>query len=431
MPIRRDTEIPPPSGSLGTLRLPHRLADFRCVPLGVFLFALPFAHTVALRLIALVAATMVVVLDRDYLRILARVPLKVPIALWMAMAIGSLAWAIDPAYSRREILNEIGYPLLAFLVCYAMATDERSWLALVGVLVAGFLAISCVGLYWFGRGFDQITDAPHGGVGYYSTYLITVLPLMIVVALRAAPRGFPANGLVFLIPLLLLDGYGTGNRTFWPASLLAILTFALLYALQTRSTRAKGKVLVLTAAFAVLTAAAFVATVHQRALPPSNESMIELIFDDPRIALWAHVTNMIERLPLTGGGFGRGVYGKELTEQFASHVIWHGHNLLLNYALQMGIGGVLVLLVLLFAIGLAFWRLYRAEDPIACLLGAAGLALISGFLTKNMTDDFFVRQNALLFWSMVGLMLGYGSTRAGESMDRVAPVGSKNAGAAI
>jgi hypothetical protein len=92
---------------------------------------------------------------------------------------------------------------------------------------------------------------------------------------------------------------------------------------------------------------------------------------------------------------------------------------------------VLVLLVLLVGIGHAFWRLYRAEDPIACLVGASGLALLAGFLTKNMTDDFFVRQNALLFWSMVGLTLGYGSWRVGESMSRIAPVGSGNPGTAI
>mgnify|MGYP006866175926 CR=1 FL=1 len=39
-------------------------------------------------------------------------------------------------------------------------------------------------------------------------------------------------------------------------------------------------------------------------------------------------------------------------------------------------------------------------------VGAAGLALVVGVVAKNMTDDFFVRHNALLFWSLTGAALG-------------------------
>lgn len=432
MQTPRAPEIATRSGALGTARLPYLYADLRCVPLGVFLFVLPFAHTVALRLSALGAAVLVVLTHRDALKRLVRVPLQLPIALWAGLAFASLAWAVDRAYSLREIGNEIGYPLLAFCACYAMAASERAWRIFMGVLVAGFLAISAVGLYWFAHGLDQITDAPHAGVGYYSTYLVTLLPLLTVVAVRAAQLRFPANCMALLIPLLLLDGYGTGNRAFWPAALLAILTFALLHALRARSLRAKGTVLAVTLAFVVLAASAFVATVQQRAGSAAGEGVLGLIVDDPRIPLWAHVTTMIERQPLTGGGFGRGVYGKELTAQFGSHILWHGHNLFLNYALQLGIGGVLVLLLLLGAIARGFWRSWRADDPIASLVGAAGLAMLVGFLAKNMTDDFFVRQNALQFWSIVGLSLGYGRFRAnGTANDARVAASRAGAGRAI
>jgi O-antigen ligase len=419
MQTPRNLEIAPRSRALGTARLPHLYADLRCVPLGVFLFVLPFAHTVALRLMALLAAVLVVLTHRDALKRLVHVPLQLPIALWAGLALASLAWAADRAYSLREIGNEIGYSLLAFGACYAMAATERAWRIFMGVLVAGFLAISGVGLYWFTHGLDQITDAPHAGVGYYSTYLVTHLPLLMVVAVRAAQLRFPAICMALLIPLLLLDGYGTGNRAFWPACLLAILTFAALHASRARSLRARGTVLAVTLAFVVLAASAFVATVQQRAGAAAGEGGLGLIVDDPRIPLWAHVTTMIERQPLSGGGFGRGVYGKELTGQFGSHILWHGHNLFLNYALQMGIGGVLVLVILLGAIGRAFWRCYRADDPIASLVGAAGVAMLVGVLAKNMTDDFFVRQNALMFWSIVGLSLGYGHRRMGGTTDDV------------
>jgi O-antigen ligase len=87
----------------------------------------------------------------------------------------------------------------------------------------------------------------------------------------------------------------------------------------------------------------------------------------------------------------------------------------LNYALQLGIGGVLVLVILLGAVGREFWRLYRHDDPTVSLVGLAGIAMLIGFIAKNMTDDFFVRQNSLMFWSVVGLSLGYGRWRIGHA----------------
>jgi hypothetical protein len=40
------------------------------------------------------------------------------------------------------------------------------------------------------------------------------------------------------------------------------------------------------------------------------------------------------------------------------------------------------------------------------VLGAIGLALLAAFLVKNLTDDFFNRHNALVFWALNGMLLG-------------------------
>jgi hypothetical protein len=37
---------------------------------------------------------------------------------------------------------------------------------------------------------------------------------------------------------------------------------------------------------------------------------------------------------------------------------------------------------------------------------------VAGVFLKNMTDDFFVRENALLFWALVGMSLGYAKRRS-------------------
>jgi len=39
------------------------------------------------------------------------------------------------------------------------------------------------------------------------------------------------------------------------------------------------------------------------------------------------------------------------------------------------------------------------------------MAMMAGVVVKNMTDIFFYRDNSLLFWSLVGLTLGYAKYR--------------------
>ena len=56
-----------------------------------------------------------------------------------------------------------------------------------------------------------------------------------------------------------------------------------------------------------------------------------------------------------------------------------------------------------------FRALRRRES---CPAGILGLAVIGGFMTKNLTDDFFYRQNGVVFWAVMGLLLGLTRLRA-------------------
>ena len=57
---------------------------------------------------------------------------------------------------------------------------------------------------------------------------------------------------------------------------------------------------------------------------------------------------------------------------------------------------------------LALLGRYRAllRDPVLAPLGMMGIALVTGFVVKNLTDDFLHRHNALLFWALNGVFLG-------------------------
>lgn len=386
-------------------------------PAAIFLFILPFTHTVALRLSSLAIAAAIAFFTWRA-RPVPPVSFKLPLLIWAGMAFLSLSWAIDPGYTLGEIKNEIGYAMLCFFTFYGLTQGAREWKLWNGALITGFLAISASAISAWWMAGDWVTDGPHGGVGDFSTYLILVLPFILLAAVKKPLAGFPVNPAWLLLPILLVGGQLTLNRTFWPALLAVSATFILLYRFRTRPFRISRQILGIAILLGILTVTPFFETVKDKAVTTgtNTEILTRAIQQDPRIPLWSFVMERINEHPLTGAGFGRGALRQTLTNHFNDGQLWHAHNLFLNYALQMGVGGVLALALLFWALAREFWRLYRSTQPDASLLGIAGLALLSGVIVKNMTDDFLVRHLALLFWALVGICLGYGKRLLLEKM---------------
>src|SRR6185369_14470902 len=99
----------------------------------VLLFLLLFAHVTALRSIALV---MTVAAAAYVWRKNPRpaIPLTLPLTLWIGMALLSLAWARDAAYSLAEIRAETGYDILCFVAFFALTRERWHWNLFRGAL---------------------------------------------------------------------------------------------------------------------------------------------------------------------------------------------------------------------------------------------------------------------------------------------------------
>jgi O-antigen ligase len=387
-------------------------------PAALFLLVLPFTHTVALRLSSLaIAAAIVLFTWRS--RPMPPIPCKPPLLIWAGMALLSLSWAMDPEYTLGEIKNEIGYAMLCFVTFYGMTRGEREWTLWNRVLMAGFLVISASAISARWMAGEWVTEGPHGGVGDYSTYLILILPFILLAAVKKPPAGLPLNPSWLLLPILLAGGQLTLNRTFWPALLAVSASFLLLYRFRARPFRISRQILGITVLLGILTITPFIETVKDKAVTTgtNTEILTRAIQQDPRIPLWSFVIQRVSEHPLTGAGFGRGAFRQALTQHFEDKNLWHAHNLFLNYALQMGVGGVLAILLLFWALAREFWLLYRSTNRDASLIGIAGLALLCGVIVKNMTDDFHVRHLALLFWALAGISLGYGRRLLVEKSD--------------
>lgn len=399
--------------------------SWHLLPSLLFLFILPLNHNMALRLLALILAGALAI--RHVLsNPTPKVPLKLPLALWASIATLSLTWSIDPMFSLNELKTEIGYGMVAFFSFYILTHSEREWKLWLQAIAAGMVATVVLAL-WANRthlvdfqNYDW--DWQHGFVAY-STYLVTILPLLIYVWLKTPAAKLPHSLLWLLIPLFLFAGYATLNRMFWLASSSVFLAWSgLWWARHGRKLR-RGTMLAATATLggALILATLFVTVAKQRpadtAALPSNVSIssnhiINTFEHSERYDIWRFWLARIAEKPLTGVGFGRDLphfaYADMKPKGWHALMFAHAHNLFLDYALQLGIGGLAALLLLLGALLREFWQMYQAPFMETSLVGICGITTLVAMLSKNMTDDLFWRGDALLFWALVGILLGYG-----------------------
>jgi O-antigen ligase len=147
--------------------------------------------------------------------------------------------------------------------------------------------------------------------------------------------------------------------------------------------------------------------------PGDRSAAVQMIMVDPRPAIWGAYLELAYRRPWLGVGLGRSVPSRvyhleddaEL-RRIDPQAATHAHNVLLDLVLQVGVVGLIVWLGLHVEIArLAVQRARRGGDREKAW-AAAVVALMLAMLVKNSTNDLVVYGNALLFWVLLGAMLG-------------------------
>ncbi|HEY5293674.1 MAG TPA: O-antigen ligase family protein [Burkholderiales bacterium] len=373
----------------------------RLLPFAVFLFILPFPGTVALRLLTL-AIGLIVCAWSWHKEGFPRIPASMALLFWAGCALFSLATAIDPGYSLGEIKNEIGYAMAAYLGFITLTRTREDAGFFVMALVLGNLALAMSALrehfssdaaYWNEGGLA-------GGSGSYSTYLLAALPLLLWAGcvLRHRHRWAVISG---LIALQLMVAVLVGQRAFW--LVFGLQTLFALYLLRARGflSISASRVWAIGVTAVILSALAIAGATAKRDTIGWTQ--------DPRLTTWPAVAARILEHPLAGKGFGRETMKKAYPDLLSRKypAVWHAHNLFLNYGMAMGIPGMLAILLLFFALLRKFWKLSRADDRVIAMAGICGVLLVVGVVARNLANDFFQRDLALLFWSIAGMLLGY------------------------
>jgi O-antigen ligase len=323
---------------------------------------------------------------------------------------------MDWGYTLEELRAETLYGALAFGVCFVLAADPRRWRAWCIALLAGTVVTLAAKGLQLAFGIALWRHSPDGGIGAFSTHLVLIAPLLVALVWDP-PWGFRRGALFLAVALLAAawsarDAWMIPNRIVWP-SLAVVFLVAIVAGRASRafekSPLAGLRGLALAAALAICVAFAASIAAKSERFHRADPSLAASVEQDLRPRLWAVGVEQWRSAPWLGHGFGREILAPVFlpeTPAVADHPpIRHSHNALINIAMELGIVGLGAFVAVLFVLARHYARLLAR--PEAALFGVIGLALLAGFITKNMTDDFLHRHNAQVFWALNGMLLGF------------------------
>ncbi|HZZ95360.1 MAG TPA: O-antigen ligase family protein [Usitatibacter sp.] len=391
---------------------PARLDRLRSVAAAAFLFLAPFPASAGWRLFALLvaAAALVAQAVRAYPSALPpRLPRAVAItaAAWIAICVISLAWSENARYTLGELQGEILYGALAFAVFYAGTREPRDVHIAVRVLLAGALLLGF--FEWLRFALPDVRYAPRYEAiqGYFSTHLVMVAALLTFLA-WPRPLGLAApRGVLILVAIgLVLAGAATENRMLWFAVAAGALVAYAAYRHAFPSSPAALRAWL--AGFAVIVLFAFASWWHKAETyyPQAADAAAAVTFDQ-RPLIWRSALSLAVQKPVLGHGYGREIVGDAIEKLLVAGGLdlpfRHGHNVFIDAVLQVGVAGLAIFVALLASLALTYARALRRPD--LAPVGIAGLALLAGYVVKNLTDDFHHRPDSMVFWALQGLLL--------------------------
>jgi len=335
---------------------------------------------------------------------------------WTIWSCASALWSIDPASTLSALRGDLAWSILTLAICYvASAVRPEGYRRLAGALLGGlaFWAALALGLALSPIGWKP--GYAHWAPGVYTTWLVTVVPLALTL-LWPAPAGFGTGSRAIAVAALVFAlAIATARladaRVVWIAFLASLVVGAACAMGAGARLRAMpiGIALLAIALCAVLltdTAIEKAATVY-----PAGTSVADTVAVDPRPAIWRAALASAAERPLAGHGYGLQILAERMRAATPDPLITHPHNLFLGQLLQTGAIGLVLFVFAIAALASHHWRLVRSGDAVLARLGSLGLMTLTGFVVRNLTDDFFLRANAKLLFAVQGVLLGAAALR--------------------
>jgi O-antigen ligase len=131
-------------------------------------------------------------------------------------------------------------------------------------------------------------------------------------------------------------------------------------------------------------------------------------FYNARWILTKFTLEKIKEAPFQMNGFGSRTFAKKFrgfVEKYKGAQMWHTHNTFLNVAIQTGLQGLLLFCFLLYRLlKYCQGRENLGEWLVTKYFSLATFMMIITFFPRNLSDDFFIDDSALLFWFLCGMV---------------------------
>lgn len=344
--------------------------------------------------------------------------------LYLSISIFSLFYAMDIFYSLEEIKKEIIYTIIIIFIISYWFKNDKNFLRLLKILILGNLIFIIASMYQIisllvnNNINTTFQVSPFKmGVGNFSTYIILILPIILSGAIYYSKQNIKISFLLIILLILnIICLYFTSNRIGWFSLLGEIFVMLILMCKYNFLKSLNKKIIVLTSITIIIFLTIALVKLIERA---DNISLIQInnkhfqhltnkiyesIFKDPRYPIWEVGINNIKEKPLTGGGFGREAFKLRNSEFSRNYPFgWHAHNMFLNKGVQMGIPGIVVFALLFIFLIKRFITIcnHLSNERQRLIFPIVGIVATFGIILKNLTDDFFVRDQAWLFWIIV------------------------------
>ncbi|MFH1076739.1 MAG: O-antigen ligase family protein, partial [Pseudomonadota bacterium] len=238
-------------------------------------------------------------------------------------------------------------------------------------------------------------------------YLITVFPFLFWGLMVKASGKYRLLS-ILLIVANIFSLYVSYQRGAWVAFFVSITTFQLSL-MQSNKARMQAFIL------ALFLCIGFIIIVTKSILPwnSCSEAFQKTTSPGWRIDRWQHSLKTIIKKPIIGTGFGQYSPSKQngylILYDDNPNSRTHAHNTLLNIGLQLGIPGLLAFLSMIWILCASALKKYSniASYTLPKFLAGALFMMIVGCMTRNMFDDFFIDDTALLFWFIAGMCMPY------------------------
>ena len=322
----------------------------------------------------------------------------------------SSLWSSYPEIVYKGFKKEFLYSVAALIIGYNCSLEFKSNkpIILFGLLSLILLFIASISLIYPDHLARAVKFYPE--VGDASTSLIFFFSLSIALFLKSKSSTACLLLGIFSLTLSCYLAVFYANRMLF-VSLATILGVIFIYKLNNYPLKIKliSGISMIIIATGLVT---YSLSIKIDSTSLNISSAKEVVKNDPRIGMWDFYLSKAFEKPIIGYGAGylslQETFKNDFPDDSPGYFKTHAHNVLINKWLQLGAIG-LFLFIMMY--GYIFYYAYNGNfnDNEKSSLKIFLIMIFIGFFSKSFTDDFFIRNNIILFWLLCGYIMGRGA----------------------